>query len=118
MRCVLRLLCAMGKSPTEIAAEVQAIRRDARLAWDFKPNIAFRLSQPSGRPHIPHTERERTRPMPTVDAATFQRDFSRLESVAQRASVRIADGGHAIVGFLSIEDLDRYERLKRRERQV
>jgi hypothetical protein len=53
--------------------------------------------------------------MPTVDATTFQRDFARYRSEAQREPVTITSAGRVIGGFLSSEDLAHYEHLKRRE---
>jgi len=56
--------------------------------------------------------------MPTVDAATFRRDFGRYQDEAHREPVKVTSHGHVIGGFLSSHDLEHFERLKRRERQV
>ena len=56
--------------------------------------------------------------MPTVDATTFRRDFGRYQDEAHREPVKVTSHGRVIGGFLSSHDLDHYERLKRRERQV
>ncbi len=56
--------------------------------------------------------------MPTVDAATFRKDFGRYQDEAHHEPVTVTSDGHVVGGFLSSEDLEHYERLKRRERQV
>ena len=56
--------------------------------------------------------------MPTVDATTFRRDFGRYQDEAHREPVKVTSHGRVIGGFLSSHDLDLFERLKRRERQV
>ena len=54
--------------------------------------------------------------MLTRDAATFQRDFHRIQS-ARCESVRVIVGGKVIGGVPSPEVLEPHERLKRRDRQ-
>ncbi len=56
--------------------------------------------------------------MPTVDTATFQRDFARLRAETPREPIRVTSDGHVVGIFLPPEDLEHFERLKRRERQV
>jgi prevent-host-death family protein len=56
--------------------------------------------------------------MPTVDATTFRRDFGRYQDEAHREPVTVTSHGRVIGVFLSSRDLEHYERLKRRERQV
>jgi hypothetical protein len=56
--------------------------------------------------------------MPTIDATHFRRDFGRYQDEAQREPVKVTSHGRVVGGFLSSHDLDHYERLKRRERQV
>ncbi len=56
--------------------------------------------------------------MPTVDATTFRRDFGRYQDKAHREPVKVTSDGRVIGGFLSSHDLEHFERLKRRERQV
>jgi len=56
--------------------------------------------------------------MPTIDATNFRRDFGRYQDEAQREPVKVTSHGRVVGGFLSSHDLDHFERLKRRERQV
>jgi hypothetical protein len=56
--------------------------------------------------------------MPIVDATTFRRDFGRYQDEAHREPVKVTSHGRIVGGFLSSRDLDHFERLKRRERQV
>jgi len=56
--------------------------------------------------------------MPTVDAATFQRDFGRYRDVADQEPVRVTSQGKVVGAFLSSHDLEDYERLKRLERRI
>lgn len=57
--------------------------------------------------------------MPTVAASEFSRDFARYQAEAQRERVVVTGQEGRVVGaFLSPEDLARYERLLKRERQV
>ena len=57
-------------------------------------------------------------PMPTIDATTFRRDFGRYQDEAHREPVKVTNHGRVIGGFLSSHDLEHFELLKRRERQV
>jgi hypothetical protein len=56
--------------------------------------------------------------MPTVDATTFRRDFGRYQHEAHHEPVKVTSHGRVVGVFLSSYDLEHYERLKRRERQV
>jgi hypothetical protein len=56
--------------------------------------------------------------MPTVDATTFRRDFGRYQDEAHREPVKVTSHGRVIGVFLSSHDLEHFEQLKRRERQV
>ena len=56
--------------------------------------------------------------MPTVDATSFRRDFGRYQDEAHREPVKVTSHGRVIGVFLSSHDLEHFERLKRRERQV
>ena len=56
--------------------------------------------------------------MPTIDATTFRRDFGRYQDEAHREPVKVTSHGRVIGGFLSSHDLEHYERLKQREREV
>ena len=56
--------------------------------------------------------------MPTVDATIFRRDFDRYQDASHHEPVKVTSDGRVIGGFLSVDDLERFERLKRRERQV
>ncbi len=53
--------------------------------------------------------------MPTVDATTFRRDFTRYKEEAKSEPVRVTSHGRVIGGFLSVPDLEAFERLKRGE---
>lgn len=56
--------------------------------------------------------------MPTVDATTFRRDFGRYKEEAYREPVKVTSHGRIVGGFLSSHDLEHFERLKEREREV
>jgi hypothetical protein len=56
--------------------------------------------------------------MPTVDATTFRRDFGRFQDEAHHEPVKVTSHGRVIGVFMSSRDLEHYEQLKRRERQV
>lgn len=56
--------------------------------------------------------------MPTVDATTFRRDFGRYKEEAFREPVKVTSHGRIVGGFLSSHDLEHFERLKAREREV
>ena len=56
--------------------------------------------------------------MPTIDATHFRRDFGRFQDDAHREPVKVTSHGRIVGAFLSAHDLDHFERLKRRERQV
>jgi hypothetical protein len=56
--------------------------------------------------------------MPTIDATSFRRDFGRYQDEAHHEPVTVTSHGRIIGGFLSSHDLEHYQRLKRRERQV
>jgi hypothetical protein len=56
--------------------------------------------------------------MPTVTASEFVRGFGRYQDEAFREVVTVTSHGRIIGGFLSAADLERFERLKRREREV
>jgi len=56
--------------------------------------------------------------VPTVDATAFRREFERYQHEAHREPVKVTSDGHVVGGYLSPHDLEHYERLKRRERQV
>lgn len=56
--------------------------------------------------------------MPTIRASEFVRAFGRLRDEAYREVVRVTSHGRVIGGYLSAPDLEHYERLKRREREV
>jgi len=56
--------------------------------------------------------------MSIVDATTFRRDFGRYQDEAHREPVKVTSHGRVVGAFLSSHDLEHYERLKRRERQV
>jgi hypothetical protein len=56
--------------------------------------------------------------MPTIDATSFRRDFGRYRDEAHHEPVTVSSHGRVIGVFLSSHDLEHYERLKRRERQV
>ena len=54
-----------------------------------------------------------------VPASEFSRNFGRYQDQAMTGGVvRVSSHGRIVGGFLSPAELDRYERLKRRERQV
>lgn len=54
-----------------------------------------------------------------VPASEFSRNFGRYQDQAMTGGVvRVSSHGRIVGGFLSPQELDRYERLKRREREV
>lgn len=54
-----------------------------------------------------------------VPASEFSRNFGRYQDQAMTGGVvRVSSHGRIVGGFLSPAELDRYERLKRREREV
>jgi len=56
--------------------------------------------------------------MPTVEATRFRRDFGRYQDEAHREIVTVTSHGRVVGGFLSADDLEHYQQLKRRERQA
>jgi PHD/YefM family antitoxin component YafN of YafNO toxin-antitoxin module len=56
--------------------------------------------------------------MPTVSATEFARNFGRYQDEAHREPVRVTSHGRVVGGYLSAAELEHFERLKRRERQV
>ena len=56
--------------------------------------------------------------MPTVDVATFRQGFDRYQDEAHNEPVTVTSQGRVVGAFLSLHDMEHYERLKRRERQV
>lgn len=55
----------------------------------------------------------------SVAAAEFSRNFGRYQDQALATGVvRVTSHGRLIGGFVSPEELERYERLKRREAEV
>ena len=56
--------------------------------------------------------------MPTVEATRFRRDFGRYQDEAHLGPVTVTSHGRVIGGFLSARELEHYQQLKRRERQV
>ena len=56
--------------------------------------------------------------MPTVEATRFRRDFGRYQDEAHHEPVTVTSHGRVIGGFLSARELEHYQQLKRRERQV
>lgn len=53
-----------------------------------------------------------------VPASEFARNFGRYQDQAMTGVVRVSSHGRIVGGFLSPAELERYERLKRREREV
>jgi hypothetical protein len=54
-----------------------------------------------------------------IPAGEFSRNFDRYQHQAVSAGViRVSSHGRIVGGFLSPEELEHYERLKRREQQV
>ena len=53
--------------------------------------------------------------MPTVEATTFTRDFGRLQDEAHREIVKVTNHGRLTGAYLSAEDLEHFERLKRHD---
>ena len=56
--------------------------------------------------------------MPTVDATSFRRDFGRYQDEAHREPVKVTSHGRVIGVVMSSHDLEYFEQLKRRERQI
>jgi hypothetical protein len=56
--------------------------------------------------------------MPVVGASEFVRSFGRFQDEAYREVVKVTSHGRVIGGYLSAPDLEHFERLKRREREV
>ncbi|WP_448206803.1 type II toxin-antitoxin system prevent-host-death family antitoxin [Azospirillum sp. sgz302134] len=56
--------------------------------------------------------------MPVVGASEFVRGFGRFQDEAYREVVKVTSHGRVIGGYLSAPDLEHYERLKRREREL
>jgi hypothetical protein len=56
--------------------------------------------------------------MPVVTATDFVRSFARRKDDAFREVVKVTSHGRVIGGYLSVPDLEHFERLKRREREV
>jgi len=56
--------------------------------------------------------------LPVVPASEFVRSFGRLQDEAFREVVKVTSHGRVIGAYLSAHDLDHFERLKRREREV
>jgi prevent-host-death family protein len=54
-----------------------------------------------------------------IPASEFARNFGRYQDQAMAGGVvRVSSHGRIVGGFLSPAELDRFERLKRREREV
>lgn len=65
---------------------------------------------------ILHKELPMNGPIP---ASEFSRNFGRYQDLAiSEGVVRVSSHGRIVGAFLSPQELDRYERFKRRERQV
>lgn len=56
--------------------------------------------------------------MPVVEATRFRRDFGRYQDEAHREVITVTSHGRVVGGFLSAHDLEHYQQLKRRERQI
>ena len=56
--------------------------------------------------------------MPVVAASEFARNFGRYQDEAHREVVKVTSHGRVVGGYLSAPDLELFERLKRREREV
>lgn len=56
--------------------------------------------------------------MPQVSATEFVRSFGRLQDEAHREIVEVTSHGRVIGAYLSAPELERYKRLRRREREV
>jgi hypothetical protein len=56
--------------------------------------------------------------MPVVAASDFARNFGRYQDEAHREVVKVTSHGRVVGGYLSAPDLEHFERLKRREREV
>jgi len=53
-----------------------------------------------------------------VPSTEFIRDFARYQDEAIKAPIRVTSHGRLIGGYLSASDLELFERLKRRDREV
>lgn len=56
--------------------------------------------------------------MPIISASEFVRSFGRIQDEAHQEVVRVTSHGRVIGGYLSASDLEHFDRLKRREREV
>jgi hypothetical protein len=56
--------------------------------------------------------------MPVVTASEFVRSFGRYQDEAFREVVKVTSHGRVVGGYLSAQDLEYFERLKRRERDI
>jgi hypothetical protein len=56
--------------------------------------------------------------MPVVTASEFVRGFGRYQDEAFREVVKVTSHGRVVGGYLSAHDLEHFERLKRREREI
>jgi hypothetical protein len=56
--------------------------------------------------------------MPLVTASEFVRGFGRYQDEAFREVVKVTSHGRVVGGYLSAQDLEHFERLKRREREI
>jgi hypothetical protein len=56
--------------------------------------------------------------MPTIPASEFVRAFGRFKDEAHRELVKVTSHGRIVGAYLSAADLELFERLKRREREV
>jgi hypothetical protein len=56
---------------------------------------------------------------PLVSATEFARNFARYQDEALAgATIKVTSHGRVVGGYISARDLDHFERLKRREREV
>ncbi|MBF0334369.1 MAG: hypothetical protein HQL40_12100 [Alphaproteobacteria bacterium] len=56
--------------------------------------------------------------MPVVGASEFVRAFGRFQDEAYREVVKVTSHGRVVGGYLSAPDLELFERLKSRAREV
>ena len=56
--------------------------------------------------------------MPVVTASDFIRSFARFQDIAHHELVTVTSHGRVVGGYLSAQDLELFERLKRRDREV
>ena len=56
--------------------------------------------------------------MPTIPAAEFTQNFGKYQDEAQYHPVAVTNHGRIVGAFISTRDLERYERLMRREQEV